>query len=88
MRKVLVKLKKQQKTNKTKLVLERRKDIAPLMGVNWLKHLTITINQISLGRNSHHSKQIDIIHTNKNAAVKTQMKRCYPEEKVDQFPTL
>ena len=72
-------------TKLPKLISQR--DITPLLGVNWLKQLPITINKIPL---DDHTNQSYNIHTNfhklfetnhsiKNAEVKIQIKRgCYP----------
>ena len=48
------------KTTKPPLPITQRDDITPLLGVNWLKQLPITINKVSLDEHT----QSNIIHTN------------------------
>ena len=77
------------KHTKLPLLITKRTDITPLLGVNWLKQLPITINQISLDNNTDQSeatkihtkfkKPFETNHTIKNAEVKIQIKPgCYP----------
>ena len=68
------------KYTKLPLLITKRTDITPLLGVNWLKQLPITINKISLDNNTDQSKTTKIHtkceklfetnHTIKNAEVK------------------
>ena len=77
------------KHTKLPLLITKRTDITPLLGVNWLKQLAITINKISLDNNTDqpettkiHTKFKNLFETNhtiKNAEVKIQIKPgCYP----------
>ena len=70
-----------------KLLITQRDDITPLLGVNWLKQLPITINKILLDEHNSQSNEIhtkfhklfETNHTIKNAEVKIQIKPgCYP----------
>ena len=74
---------------KLTLLITKRADITPLLGVNWLKQLPITINKISLDNNINQSettktntkfkKLFETNHTIKNTEVKIQIKPgCYP----------
>ena len=74
---------------KLPLLITKRADITPLLRVNWLKQLPITMNKISLDNNINQSettkihtkfkKLIEANHTNKNTEVKIQIKPgCYP----------
>ena len=76
------------KYTKLPLLITKRTDITPLLGVNWLKQLPITINKISLDNNTDQSeptkihtkfkKLFETNHTIKNAEVKIQIKPgCY-----------
>ena len=67
---------------KLPLLITKRNDITPLVGVNWLKQLPITINKISLDKETDQSETIhtkykrlfEINHTIHNTKVKTQIK--------------
>ena len=69
-------------------LITKRTDITPLLGVNWLKQLPITINGISLNketnqlettRHTNFKKLFETNHTIKNTEVKIQIKPgCYP----------
>ena len=74
-------------TTKLPILITQRDDITPLLGVNWLKQIPITINKISLNEhtnqsNNIHTKFHKLFETNhkiKNAEVKIQIKPgCYP----------
>ena len=74
-------------TTKLPILILQRNDITPLLGVNWLKHLPITINKISLDEKTSQSEDIhtkfnklfETNHTIKNTEVKIQIKPgCYP----------
>ena len=74
-------------TTKLPMFITTRNDITPLLGVNWLKQLPITINKISLDSGNNQSEKIyakyhklfNTNHTIKNAEVKIQIKPgCYP----------
>ena len=74
-------------STKLPMLITKRNDITPLLGVNWLKQLPITINQISLVNGPNRSEMIykkyhklfTTNHTKKNAEVKIQIKPgCYP----------
>ena len=74
-------------TKKLPIVITQRDDITPLLGVNWLKQLPITINKILLDEPTNQSnkfhtkfhKLFETNHTIKNAEVKIQIKPgCYP----------
>ena len=65
----------------------QRSDITPLLGVNWLKQLPITINKIQLDEPTNQSEAIhtkfsqlfETNHTIKSIEVKFQIKPgCYP----------
>ena len=70
------------------LLITKRTDITPLLGVNWLKQLPNTINGISLNKETNQSeaaihtkfrKLFETNHTIKNTEVKIQIKPgCYP----------
>ena len=70
------------------LLITKRTDITPLLGVNWLKHLPSTINGISLKKETNQSeaaihtkfkKLFETNHTIKNTEVELQIKPgCYP----------
>ena len=70
------------------LLITKRANITPLLGVNWLKQLPITINGISLNKETNQSeamihtkftKLFETNHTIKNTEVKIQIKPgCYP----------
>ena len=73
-------------TTKLPILITQRNDITPLLGVNWLKHLPITINKISLDEKTSQSvdihakfnKLFETNHTIKNTEVKIQIKPgCY-----------
>ena len=75
------------KTTKLPILITKRNDITPLLGVNWLKQLPITINKIQLGESTNQSETIyaninklfETNHTIKIIEVKIQIKpRCYP----------
>ena len=75
------------KTTKLPILITKRNDITPLLGVNWLKQLPITINKIQLGDSTNQSETIyakfnklfETNHTIKNIEVETQIKPgCYP----------
>ena len=74
-------------TTKLPQLITQRNDITPLLGVNWLKHLPITINKTSLDEKTSQSEDIDTKfnklfdtnHTIKNTEVKIQIRPgCYP----------
>ena len=74
-------------TTKLPILITQRNDITPLLGVNWLKQLSNTINKFSLvdhtnQLNNIHTKFLKLFETNhtiKNAEVKIQIKSgCYP----------
>ena len=44
--------------NQTPLLITKRIDTTPLLGVNWLKQLPITINKISLDKETDQSETI------------------------------
>ena len=62
------------------MLITKRNGITPLLGVNWLKQLPITINKISLDNETSQSEKFFTTnHTIKNAEVKIQIKPgCYP----------
>ena len=72
------------KHTKLPLLITKRTDITPLLGVNWFKQLPITINKILLDNNTDQSettkihtnfkKLFETNHTIKNAEVKIQIK--------------
>ena len=73
-------------TKKILILITQRDDITPLLGVNWLKQLPITINKILLDEHTNqsndiHTKLYKLFETNhaiKNAEVKIQIKPgCY-----------
>ena len=75
------------KTTKLPILITKRNDITPLLGVNWLKQLPITINKIQLDEQTNQSEAIyatfnklfETNHTIKNIEVKMQIKPgCYP----------
>ena len=75
------------KTTKLPILITKRNDITPLLGVNWLKQVPITINKIELDESSNQSETIyakfnklfETNHTIKNVEVKIQIKPgCYP----------
>ena len=75
------------KTTKLLILITQRSDITPLLGVNWLKQLPITINKIQLDEPTNQSEAIytkfsklfERNHTVKIIEVKIQMKpECYP----------
>ena len=74
-------------STKLPMLITKRNDITPLLGVNWLKQLPITINKISLNNETNQSESIykkyhklfNTNHTIKDAEVKIQTKPgCYP----------
>ena len=74
-------------STKLPMLITKRNDITPLLGVNWLKQLPITINKITLDNETDQSgniykkyhKLFTTNHTIKNAEVKIQIKPgCYP----------
>ena len=74
-------------TEKLPILITQSDDITPLIGVNWLKQIPITINKILSNEHTNQSnnihpkfhKLLETNHTIKNAEVKIQMKpRCYP----------
>ena len=74
-------------TKKLPILITQRDDITPLLGVNWLKQLPITMNKILLDEHSNQSNEIhtkrhklfETNHTIKNAEVKIHKKPgCYP----------
>ena len=74
-------------STKLPMLITKRNDITPLLGVNWLKQLPITINKISLNNETNQSESVykkchklfNTNHTIKNAEVKIQIKPgCYP----------
>ena len=74
-------------TKKLPIVITQRDDITPLLGVNLLKQLPITIKKILLDEPTNQSnkfhtkfhKLFETNHTIKNAEVKIQIKPgCYP----------
>ena len=81
---------------KLPLLFTKRNDITPLLGVNWFKKLTITINQISLDQESDQSETIstkykklfDTKHTKNNTEVRKQKKtECYTiQQKTQPIP--
>ena len=75
------------KTTKLPILITKRNDITPLLGVNWLKQLPITINKIQLDEPTNQSETIyakfnklfETNHTTKNIEVKIPIKPgCYP----------
>ena len=75
------------KTTKLPILMTKRNDTTPLLGVNWLKQLPITINKIQLDESINQSETIyakfnklfETNHTIKNIEVKIQIKPgCYP----------
>ena len=77
-------------------LITKRNDYTSLLGVDWLKHLPITINKISLANETNQSvvmykKYHNLFttnHTKKNAEVKIPIKPgCYPiQQKVELIP--
>ena len=74
-------------STKLPMLITKRNDITPLLGVNWLKQLPITINKITLDNETDQSENIykkynklfTTNHTTKNAEVIIQIKPgCYP----------
>ena len=74
-------------TTKLPILITQRNDITPLLGVNWLKQLSITINKSLLDKKTSQSEDIhtkfnelfETHHTIKNTEVKIQIKPvCYP----------
>ena len=74
-------------STKLPMLITKSNDITPLLGVNWLKQLLITINKISLDNEAKQSESVykkyhklfDTNHTIKDAEVKIQIKPgCYP----------
>ena len=87
--KVWVNIEYNNKQTKLPLLITKRTDITPLLGVNWLKQLPITINKISLDNKTDQSetttihtkfkKLFETNHTVKNTEVKIQINPgCYP----------
>ena len=87
--KICVDIEYNNKHIKLPLLITKRADITPLLGVNWLIQLPITINKISLDNNINQSettktntkfkKLFERNHTIKNTEVKIQIKPgCYP----------
>ena len=85
--KVWANLKYKSETTKLPILITQRNDITPLLGVNWLKQLPITIIKILLDEKTSQSENIhtkfnkffDTNHTIKNTEVKIQIKPgCYP----------
>ena len=73
-------------STKLPMLITKRNEITPLLGVNWLKELPITINKTSLDNESIQSESIykkyhklfNTNHTIKDAEVKIQIKPgCY-----------
>ena len=73
-------------TKKLPILITQRDDITPLLGVNWLKQLPITINKILSDEHTNQSNEVhtkfhklfETNHTIKNAEVKIQTKPgCY-----------
>ena len=70
------------KTTKLSILITQRNDITPLLGVNWLKQLPITINKILLDEKTSQSEDIhtnfnelfETNHTIKNTEIKIQIK--------------
>ena len=87
------------KQTKLPLLITKKTDVTPLLGVNWLKQLPNTINKISLDNKTGQSattihtkfkKLFGTKHTIKNTEVKIQIKPgCYPiqQKKHDQYHT-
>ena len=81
---------------KLPILITQSNDITPLLGVNWLKQLPITINKVLLDEKTSQSEDIypkfnklfETNHTIKNTEVKIQMKPgCYPiQQKARQIP--
>ena len=74
-------------STKLPMLITKRNDITPILGVNWLKQLPITINKISLDNETSQSESIykkyhKLFNTNltiKDAEVQRQIKPgCYP----------
>ena len=72
---------------KLPILITQRNDITPLLGVNWLQQLPITINKILLDEKTSQSEDIhtkfnklfETNHTIKNTEVKIRIKPgCYP----------
>ena len=89
--KVRVNIEYNSKHTKLPLLITKRTDITPLLGVNWVKQLPITFNKISLDNKTHqsetttiHAKFKKLFETNhiiKNTEVKIQIKPgCYPSQ--------
>ena len=78
---------------KLPLLITKRSDITSLLGVDWLKQLPITINGISLNKETNQSetaihtnfkKLFEANHTIKNTEVKIQIiPGCYPIQQKD-----
>ena len=83
-------------TTKLPILITQTKDNTPLLGVNWLKQLPITINKSSLDEHTNQSNNIhtkfhklfETNHTVKKAEVKIQIKPgCYPlQQKAKPIP--
>ena len=66
--------------NNLPILIKQRSDIAPLLGVNWLHQLSITINKIQLDEPTNQSEAIqgkfsklfETNHTIKNKEVKNK----------------
>ena len=76
-------------STKLPMLITKRNDITPLLGVKWLKQLPITINKISFdsetsqseSRYKNYHKLFNTNHTIKDAEVKLQIKPgCYPKQ--------
>ena len=84
-------------STKLQMLITKRNDITPLLGVNWLKQLPITVNKITLDNKTDESENIykkyhklcTTNHTMKNAEVKIQKNRDVTQhnKKHDQYPT-
>ena len=75
------------KTTKLPILITQRSDITPLLGVNWLKQLSVIINNIQLDEpasqseaiHAKFSKLFETNHTIENIEAKIQIKPgCYP----------
>ena len=85
-------------STKIPILITKRNDVTPLLGVKSLKQLPITINKISLASETSQSemrykkyyKLFTTNHTIKNAEVKILIKpRCYPiQQKARHIPSL
>ena len=85
--KILADIEYNGKITKLPTLITQGDDITPLLGVNWLQQLPITINKISLDQPTNQSENIytkfnklfETNHTTKNIEVKIQIKpECYP----------